>query len=153
MWQIPPGRSQGSCNIFLWIKSCNIFVVATSSSGIILSGSVGEYSSYNTEYSPYYTTKPFTPILPVRTIFRPIPVSPSSSFWNSSPAPIISATTTQSGIPNQSGVRRMKDQRQDCKCHSNWPTDSTIPTKRHQLEDSKLLPPQLKSPREENPPL
>ena len=45
--------------------------------------SVGEYSA---EYSPYSRNKPFTPILPVRTIFSPIlhlPARPDLSLYYS----------------------------------------------------------------------
>ena len=63
---------------------------------------VGEYSA---EYSPYFRNKPFSPILPVRTIFSPIPVSSFSSFWNSFPAPIISKTTSHS-FPNYHDCKR-----------------------------------------------
>ena len=49
---------------------------------------VGEYSEYSTGYSPYSTTKPFTPILPIRTIFSPVlylPARPGRMLYRPQP--------------------------------------------------------------------
>ena len=61
---------------------------------------VGEYSA---EYSPYSTTKLFTPILPLRTVFRPIPyllARPSRIQYSSQPPNIIRHLGNYLGMVN-----------------------------------------------------